>query len=116
MKVFCYRNLHKKGNVWSVRDVATGLVVDHVEKIIMKDVTLKVSEAGRQRVLKEKRKNVHAGVQGTRIFMLPKKGKLFFQPVFYNPYKVDSFVDRFGNPVHKCRYAMKVDDRLMVCI
>jgi hypothetical protein len=116
MKVFCYRNLHKKGNVWSVRDEATKLVVDHVESILLKDVTLKVSEAGRQRVLKEKRKNVHAGVQGERIFHLQDKDDLPWQPVYYNPYKNDTFIDRFGNPMFKCKYARKVGDQLMVVL
>jgi hypothetical protein len=83
---------------------------------MFKDVELKVSEAGRQRVLREKRKNVHAGVKGTRVFRIPNKDSLFFQPAYYNPYKYETFVDRFGKPIKHCRYAMKVGDQLLVCI
>ena len=57
---FVYRNLNK--NCWSIR--INGLVAIHAEHVILKEAQFKVSEAGRQRVLKEKRKNVHAGVQG----------------------------------------------------
>ncbi len=116
MKVFCYRNLHKKGNVWSVRDEATKLVVDHVESILLKDVELKVSEAGRKRVLREGRKNVHAGVKGERIFHLIDKDDLPWQPAYYNPYKYETFVDRFGDPILKCRFARKVGNQLMVVL
>lgn len=91
MSVFVYFNLHKK--LWSVRSVKTGKVIAHVRHIRLKDVTFKVSEAGRQRVLREKRKNVHAGVLGTVVedweqiplFIKP-------EPVTYNPYKYSSFV------------------------
>jgi hypothetical protein len=83
---------------------------------MLEDVELKVSEAGRQRVLKEKRKNVHAGVKGTRIFRIPNKGKLFFQPAYYNPYEYETFVDKNGKPIKHCRYAMKVGGQLLVCI
>lgn len=90
-KVFVYFNLHKK--LFSVRDHKTGLVVGHTNTIALEDVTFKVSEAGRQRVLREKRKNVHAGVLGT-VKDLP------IEPMeavaFYNPYKYESFVDVNG--------------------
>jgi len=93
-KVFVYFNLHKK--LFSVRDHITGIVVGHTNMIALENVTFKVSEAGRQRVLIEKRKNVHAGVLGTV--------KDFPCPVpefaaFYNPYKAESFVDINGQKV-----------------
>jgi hypothetical protein len=90
-KVFVYFNLHKK--LFSVRDHITGLVVGHTDMIALENVTFKVSEAGRQRVLREKRKNIHAGVMGT-VKDLPVP-----QPewdAYYNPYKYDSFVDING--------------------
>ena len=55
------------------------------------DAQFKVSEKGRQRVLREKKKNVHAYVVGT--------WESEFEPNFpikvatYNPYKYSSFVD-----------------------
>lgn len=90
-KVFVYFNLHKK--LFSVRDHATGIVVGHTDMIALENVTFKVSEAGRQRVLREKRKNVHAGVMGTvKDFPCP----VAWSTAFYNPYKYESFVDING--------------------
>jgi len=42
-----------------------GKVIDHVLGLALKDATFKVSRAGRERVIREQRKNVHAGVQGS---------------------------------------------------
>lgn len=61
-KVFVYRNLTKQ--CWSVRDCKTRRVVAHLRCVTLYDVELKVSEAGRQRVLRERKKNVHAGAEG----------------------------------------------------
>lgn len=61
-RVRVYWNLHKK--VYSVQDAATRVVVCHAEHICLRNVTYKVSEAGRQRVLAEQRKNVHAFLVG----------------------------------------------------
>lgn len=61
--VFLYRNLNRRGRVYSLRQ--KGLVVAHAERVCLKDCTFHVSEAGRQRVLKTGRKNIHAGIRGT---------------------------------------------------
>ena len=90
--VFIYRNLRSK--TWSVRNNKR-LVIGHPKQIILMDVTFKVSQAGRNRVLKEKRKSVHAGVQGV---CLPKNSKKVISSfidiveVTYNPYLYSSFV------------------------
>jgi hypothetical protein len=65
MKVFVYRNLRR--GCLSVRDTKTRRVIAHVDEIFLRDVKFKVSKAGRERVLKEKQKNVHAGVEGNII-------------------------------------------------
>ncbi len=59
-----YRNLHK--NCLSVlhRTDKGWRLWQHVEQIELTDVKFKVSQAGRERVLREKRKNVHAFVEG----------------------------------------------------
>lgn len=90
MKVFVYFNLHKK--CWSVKALEgpkKGLVINHVNEIALKDITFKVSESGRQRVLKEKRKNVHAGVIGTIINDI--LDIFTSKQVSYNPYKASNF-------------------------
>jgi|TARA_R110002110_G_scaffold80234_3_gene209100 hypothetical protein len=67
-----------------------------------------VSERGRQRVIREKTKNVHAGIRGTTpiklssyqeqldlILDLPPEDKDFwkYSLITYDPYKYSSFVD-----------------------
>jgi hypothetical protein len=96
MKVFVYFNLHKK--VWSVKALEgenKGRVVAHADIVQLANARPKVSEAGRQRVLREQRKNVHAGVVGEWLTGLPEDAWLS-DPVFptYNPYKYSTFVDR----------------------
>lgn len=67
MKCFVYRNLNKKGHVYSLRALEgehAGKVIGYSSSFWMDDVVFKVSETGRQRTLREKRKNVHAGMVG----------------------------------------------------
>lgn len=89
-EVFIYRNLHK--NCWSIRDVKSRLVIGHATSLTLKECTFKVSETGRKRVVREGRKNVHAGVQGLLISVgddLFEAGK---PAIKYNPYKNKSFM------------------------
>ena len=88
-----YYNLHKKK--YSIRDRVSGLVVAHADQVILTDAIFKVSEAGRQRVLREKRKNVHAFVVGKFMaadIRLVDTGNA--KQAYYNPYKTSCFVDK----------------------
>lgn len=87
-KVFVYFNLKKK--LFSVRKVSTGLVVAHLSKVSLTDAHFKVSQKGRERVLRERVKNVHAGVEG--LFTFDNKNALTHNAA-YNPYKYSYFVD-----------------------
>jgi len=93
-KVFVYYNLHK--HLWSVRCEKTKRVILHTNNILLKDTIYKVSEAGRQRVLREKRKNVHAGVKGIivnyDVIPMISSSLMDSDAITYNPYKYDSFV------------------------
>lgn len=89
MRVFVYFNLHK--NMYSVRSVETGRVVSHETSVKLVNCKLKVSQAGRRRVLREKRKNVHAGVEGDLVDTLGLSGCKGYL-VTYDPYKWESFV------------------------
>lgn len=60
LKVKVYYNLHK--HCLSVQH--KGKVVAHVKHITLGDVHFRVSEAGRQRVLRTGQKNVHAFIIG----------------------------------------------------
>lgn len=87
-KVFVYKNLHQ--DCWSVRQ--DGLVKAHTTEINLWDCAFQVNAKGRQKVLDEQRKNVHAGIKGYIDELdldLPDPTE-----VTYNPYKYDSFVDK----------------------
>jgi len=86
MKVEVYRNLHK--HCWSIRDTKTGRVIEHTNNVHIKDAKLVVRKAGREKVLREKRKNVHAFVRGT----IESCSSCHTEQIAYNPYKYDSFV------------------------
>lgn len=102
MKVFVYYNLHK--HLWSVKALEgenKGRVIAHREFVLLANAEPKVSEAGRQRVLKEKRKNVHAGIVGE--WKAEHKVEFYFNffdlessHITYNPYKYDTFVYAHG--------------------
>mgnify|MGYP006899584533 CR=1 FL=1 len=112
MKVFSYRNLNRKGIVWSLKCWKTKLVIDRRTLVKFKDAELKVSQAGRRRVLKEKRKNVHAGVQGTVMQRLP--ANLKWEKAYYNPYETKTFVDSKGKELKFVKYAKLCNTGLWV--
>lgn len=91
-RVYVYYNLHK--HVWSVRALQgpnKGRVVLHTNTLTLDRCEMRVSEASRQRVLREKSKNVHAGIVG--ILMSSPAGR---SPsdihITYNPYLYATFV------------------------
>ncbi len=94
MKAFVYWNITRK--VWSVKSVKSGLVVRHADLLLLQNCRLKVSQAGRLRVIAEQRKNVHAGIQGEVIRWEDADDctTALYNPikVTYNPYKHLSFV------------------------
>jgi hypothetical protein len=117
MKVFVYFNLHKK--CWSVKALEgprKGRVVQHAKTVALHNVTFKVSEAGRQRVLREKKKNVHAGAVGTLdVYSYETSSVDGLTKVSYNPYKAGHFVNKETNePVHTAQYAYLIDKSVMV--
>ena len=110
MKVFVYFNLHRKCfSIKALEGANKGRVVAHSDKVLLSDGVFKVSEAGRQRVLKEQRKNVHAGVvgywdeTGTDLITIDRVTTIG-RPVTYNPYKYSTFVYLYGeHPVGRTR-------------
>jgi hypothetical protein len=87
-RVYVYFNLHKK--VWSVRQ--SGKVVEHTKSIMLKDCKYLVGKSGRERVLDEGRKNVHAGVSGYVVDTIPPCRT--HSDIAYNPYRNEGFVLR----------------------
>ena len=112
MRVETYFNLHKK--CLSYRP--SGGKVQHAHTLLLNDVKFAVQPAGREKVLREKKKNVHAFVRGEVAFVrhdiseddgdlspenMERQG---YRPITYNPYKYESFVfaDN-GEPVYEAR-------------
>ena len=91
-RVFVYFNLHRK--LWSVRALdgpRKGHVIAHKRGVVLQGVSPRVSQAGRERVLRERKKNVHAGLVGYWVpFNTPITEHMV--PITYNPYKYESFV------------------------
>jgi hypothetical protein len=111
MRVKVYFNLHRK--VWSVQTYIKGKgwrIAFHERELVLEDVTFKVSEAGRQRVLREKRKNVHAFAIGTLVDKLPNGFDVLMDLVSYNPYKAPTFMHR-GEPIHNAEYVTFGENR-----
>ena len=97
-----YFNLHKC--LFSVQEKAKGRwkVIRHTDFLVLKDVKFKVSEKGRQRVLREKRKNVHAYIIGEEY-----KGDLSYGcQIFYNPYLNEGFVRHTGEIIKDSPFVM----------
>ena len=115
MKVFVYYNLHK--HVWSIKALEgaqKGRVIAHSPTVLLQNAQGKVSEAGRQRVLREKRKNVHAGIVGTLVHR-EVEGYFPGLQVTYNPYKYDSFVyDGFTVPYTGSQFAYLTHKKVYV--
>jgi hypothetical protein len=89
LRVFVYRNLNEQ--TFSVRDVKTGRVICHAERLLLRNAVFKVSAAGRLRVLREQRKNVHAGIEGELCLDPAVDCSRFTAEVKYDPYQADHF-------------------------
>lgn len=94
MQVDVYYNLHRR--CWSIvarEGAARGRVVAHVPRAAIADATLVVRDGGRWRVLRERRKNVHAFVRGR---LLPPETETpdAARPISYNPYEAGYFTLR----------------------
>lgn len=87
-----YRNLTKKGVWYSI--VQKGKTVAHSTAICVKDAVFHVNEKTRQRVIKNKRKEFHAYIEGfyttSGMGTTAAKNDLCVE-IKYNPYKYKQF-------------------------
>lgn len=138
MRVFMYWNLHK--HCWSLKAMngpMKGRVVAHAAAVELADCDFKVSEAGRQRVIREQRKNVHAGVVGDLLTFQPAFPEVPDSlrrihnvslswpavddaegvPVTYNPYRVGHFesADLIRTPMTKAPRVVAKGRRVIAC-
>lgn len=84
-------------------------------KVVLRDVTFTVRESGRQRVLAERRKNVHAWMEGTLLNAsvsdtkasvpcgIQVKYNPYYLPTFY--YRRDDLTDAIATPVYDAEFA-----------
>lgn len=91
--VMIYKNLHN--GLFSVKQ--GGLVVAHIESVLLTNVSFKVSEGGRVRVIKEQKKNVHAFIVGYILNVNSTPLSLLKRSISYNPYKYSYFYFKDNN-------------------
>jgi hypothetical protein len=109
-----YRNLHKSRGAgayaaWSGSPVYSvrgddGLVKCHTSHLVIHDCVFRVGKKGNQRVRDEKRKNVHAYIQGRECYNEEEERWEYIGPdcnyvndpntvtVRYDPYENDTFI------------------------
>jgi hypothetical protein len=103
-----YYNLHK--HTFSIS--RNGRVIAHADYVKLTDVEFRVRQGGREKVVREKSKNVHSFVIGTlEDYCKYPCENLPSEPnsniVTYNPYKYDTFVYR--DTEEPIIYAKEVD-------
>lgn len=97
-KYYIYRNLRTGG--FSIRH--RGLVIDHQDHFTARSVKFRVLESGRQRVIQEQRKNVHAFVIADSYSVKQKPKVDTAMKVSYNPYTQQHFCYK-GKEIHQAR-------------
>ena len=110
-----YYNLHE--DVLSLRH--DGRVKAHAPAAFLTDVELVVNQAGRERVIAEGRKNVHAFVRGNLRAGIPYAELARLKPVAvtYNPYKFSSFVERATlKPLHAAKFVAVIDKLIIAWV
>jgi hypothetical protein len=112
-RVMVYYNLHK--HTFSVQK--NGIVVFHADYLKLKDVEFRVRVGGKEKVRKEKSKNVHAFVIGIlEDFCEYPCEEMPEEPVgeiiTYNPYLYDSFVFRkTKEPVYNANEVVMINSK-----
>jgi hypothetical protein len=116
VNVEVYRNLNT-GTLSVRRTGKGGKVFSRPLVAFVRDPKLVVQPAGRERVLKEKRKNVHAFVRGEHVRPADvplellrefhRRSSKLWRKAVYNPYDAPTFVDTMTRqPVTEASYAV----------
>lgn len=88
-RVHVYYNLHQGG--YSIKDKKTGLVVGYAQNVLITNCKFKVQQAGRRKTIDEKRKRVHAYVEGDFQAADTVHDTSIMDRVYYNPYETQEF-------------------------
>ena len=104
LKVRVHRNI--RTGTWSIqtKTFKGWRVRGHATSVELLDADCHVSDAGRARVLREKRKNVHAYIEG----LIDLRNMDAFpygnaERISYNPYRAGTFTTSDGEPVTGAR-------------
>ncbi len=115
-KYYTYRNLNF-GTNFSTKHL--GIVINYFEYAIIADGQFMVSDAGRERCLREKKRNVHAFISSpaeptpVERDALPPPHRL--AEVKYNPYRANTFINsKTGATISQARAIYLIDGRCFV--
>lgn len=105
-----YRNLNRKGKVYSIRQ--NGKVVAHTTAICLRDCVFIVNKSGKTRAIKSMQRNVHAFIRG--LYATSGMGadasitsKPFGLSVTYSPFEKKGFYTRIsGNELKGARFVV----------
>jgi len=117
-RVMVYYNLHK--HTFSIS--YNGRVIAHADYVKLFNVEFRVRQGGRDKVLKEKRKNVHSFVIGTLVdYCKYPCEDMPSEPnnniVTYNPYKYNSFVVKdTEEPVYRADIVKMINSKNKIFI
>jgi len=80
----------------------------HVTKALLYNVVTKVSEPQRQRVIKDKQKNVHAFIMAQYYISIDEAGNVnSSEEIYYNPHTQNHFtLGKGGEPFQYCEFAL----------
>lgn len=98
-------------HLWSI--TSKGKVIAHHVNFALENVTFPVSEASRQRVIRDHCREVHAWAQGsvaTAVTEVPANAVEFT----YNPYRSGSFTLRDGSPISGAKRAWFVGKKAYI--
>lgn len=119
-KVSVHRNLHEDSLTIKVGSLVHG----HADVAVLYDVSFHVGEKGNAKVREEGRKHVHAHVKGSIVKAYDiddiegtyqKLEDYGYRRVYYNPYKVTTFVDYESfEPIYEAERAIVIMDRVYV--
>lgn len=94
---------------FSIRSGSSRKVVGYTDSILLREVVFQVNRSGRERVLRERMKNVHAFVAGIPMDSaaeLADQARRQWPEACYSPYLTDSFVDKLtGERITEAAYA-----------
>ncbi len=110
--VFIHRNLNRPPYYSIKAGKSGGPVIGYDTDIHLKDVLFKVQKGGQERVRREKRKNVHAGVVGKIIDSGGEYNTDGWILTTYNPYEHDTFVEyETEKPIYRAKEAILKNER-----